>query len=52
MLRSIALSMYAPRLSVDPEESYNASLIRPPTDEGFPMLEQTWIWGLENNPPL
>ncbi|OOO05067.1 hypothetical protein OAory_01114040 [Aspergillus oryzae] len=39
-----ALSMYAPRLSVDPEESYNASLIRPPTDEGFPMLEQTWIW--------
>ncbi|KAK6837074.1 hypothetical protein RU639_001642 [Aspergillus parasiticus] len=46
-----ALSLYAPRLSVDTEESYNASLIRPPTDEGFPMLEQTWIWGLENIPP-
>ncbi|KAB8262173.1 fungal-specific transcription factor domain-containing protein [Aspergillus pseudonomiae] len=46
-----ALSIYAPRLSADPEESYNASLIRPPTDEGFPILEQTWIWGLENIPP-
>ncbi|KAE8370318.1 fungal-specific transcription factor domain-containing protein [Aspergillus caelatus] len=46
-----ALSTYAPRLSVDPEESYNSSLLRPPTDEGFPMLEQTWIWSLENIPP-
>ncbi|KAE8381888.1 fungal-specific transcription factor domain-containing protein [Aspergillus bertholletiae] len=46
-----ALSMYAPRLSVDSEEPYNPSLTRPPADEGFPMLEQTWIWGLENIPP-
>ncbi|KAF5866857.1 hypothetical protein ETB97_008661 [Aspergillus alliaceus] len=46
-----ALSIYAPRSPADPEESHNPSFIRQSADEGFPMLEQTWIWGLDNVPP-
>ncbi|KAL5363729.1 fungal-specific transcription factor domain-containing protein [Aspergillus floccosus] len=45
-----ALLNFVPRSSFDPNEPpASRSII---SDDGFPMLEQTWIWGLDNNPPL
>ncbi|KAF7591047.1 hypothetical protein BBP40_002007 [Aspergillus hancockii] len=45
------LSTYDPQLSLYPEEPQNASFLLPSADDGFSMLEQTWIWGFENTPP-
>ncbi|PYH62128.1 transcription factor domain-containing protein [Aspergillus niger CBS 101883] len=44
-----ALSNYAPRVSAGSDScSENPSFW--PTTEGFPILEQSWIWGLEGAP--
>ncbi|GLA48856.1 hypothetical protein AnigIFM63604_004440 [Aspergillus niger] len=44
-----ALSNYAPRVSAGSDSSSeNPSFW--PTTEGFPILEQSWMWGLEGAP--
>ncbi|EAU32845.1 predicted protein [Aspergillus terreus NIH2624] len=42
-----ALLNFAPRSDFDPNEPPSSRFL---ADDGFPMLEQTWIWGLDNNP--
>ncbi|PYH94313.1 hypothetical protein BO71DRAFT_419453 [Aspergillus ellipticus CBS 707.79] len=43
-----ALSFYAPQPQSQSETSPINPSLWPPATDGFPILEQTWIWGLDN----
>ncbi|OOF99332.1 hypothetical protein ASPCADRAFT_203107 [Aspergillus carbonarius ITEM 5010] len=43
-----ALSAYAPRPAAAESPAHSSTW--PPTMDGFPILEQTWMWGLDSAP--
>ncbi|RAL10668.1 transcription factor domain-containing protein [Aspergillus homomorphus CBS 101889] len=44
-----ALLSYAPQPEGGAEETAENPFLWPPTLDGFPILEQTWMWDLEND---
>ncbi|PYI17359.1 hypothetical protein BO99DRAFT_194257 [Aspergillus violaceofuscus CBS 115571] len=45
-----ALLSYAPQPLGEHEETAENPILWPPTLDGFPILEQTWLWDLDNDP--
>ncbi|OJK01885.1 hypothetical protein ASPACDRAFT_50699 [Aspergillus aculeatus ATCC 16872] len=45
-----ALLSYAPQPCGEQEETAENPILWPPTLDGFPILEQTWLWDLDHDP--